>query len=384
MAKNSQQVKQAAQFQTMANNYSAHQLQPIQKKAHQSPVQRKTIIENCGQPCKYGPLENVKTVAVGHRMNAWLDPEDNIRGQSANVNASQDGLMAHIKNIYPLAAGPMSVKGHLLNDNLGGTALDNNLYPISKGANGKHLSTAENYVKTAVWKNKKAVKYSVEVEVQGPNDYTVAASDGNKEATFRTTVSDWNDVNDPGKVSGPVYTANVVSNLGTPKVRNAHDAMGVQQGNISGYGLKPAVDPADKVGDLSDAEQSYRKSQPAGLRISGNGGGKVNYEQMEVDTADGTQEDKAIFSKIPEMSPLEFAESYIDDNCRSLIVEALDSPPDVSDALAYVMEHELLAQFIKALPAELAELAETNADFGANCGSALYEFFQEEYESRFG
>ncbi|AFY57584.1 hypothetical protein Riv7116_5188 [Rivularia sp. PCC 7116] len=56
------------------------------------------------------------------------------------------------------------VKGHLLNDNLGGPGENRNLYPITAGANKKHVDHVESYVKK--WVNTEGywVYYKVEVD----------------------------------------------------------------------------------------------------------------------------------------------------------------------------------------------------------------------------
>ncbi|NRA13727.1 MAG: hypothetical protein HRT57_17435 [Crocinitomicaceae bacterium] len=132
---------------------------------------------------------------------------------------------------------------------MGGTALGNNLYPISKGANGKHLSTAENYVKSALWKDKTAVKYSV--NVIGATNYS-EASQTNAKAAFNTTVRPWNDVTDKSAVGDVIYSAKITSDLGELKVREAEDASGEALKNISGGGLKKKKpnEPAKTVKEL--------------------------------------------------------------------------------------------------------------------------------------
>ncbi|HNX01982.1 MAG TPA: hypothetical protein PKK33_11485 [Candidatus Cloacimonadota bacterium] len=330
-------------------------------------IQRKTVIENYGQTCTYGSVFNPQNVVVGHTMNAWLDPDNPIRGQSANVNTSQDNLMAWIKNIYPLAKGAMSVKGHLLNDNLGGTALDNNLYPISKGANGMHLSTAENYVKNAVWKDKKAVKYSV--EVNGSTDYT-GANDTNALATFQTSVSPWNDVNNKEKISEPIYTANIVSNLGVPKKREAKDKNDLQLPNISGHGLKPLLSPAKAVGNLDKNEKEYRNSQPLGLRIDTAEG----YSSF-TPTSDDKSGDEMLLNKALAMSSSEFVEEYINDTCRDIIENAIDVSTEITEVKHNVIQFGIWDEFISGLPKGLIEAMEVKEDQIYN---ALLMFVQEE------
>ncbi|NOU49255.1 hypothetical protein HG263_01640 [Pseudoalteromonas sp. JBTF-M23] len=349
----------------------------LQSLANQQPIQRKTVIENIGQSCTYGPATNAQTVTVGHTMNAWLDPADPVRGQSASVNASQDNLMAWIKSVYPQAKGAMSVKGHLLNDNLGGTALDNNLYPISKGANGKHLSTSENYVKNALWKDKTAVKYSV--SVSGATNYT-SANSSNAKATFHAVVSPWNDVTDTSKVGATAYTANITSDLGSPKVREASDEKGAALGNISAYGLKPSEDPAKLVGDLSNAEKQHRTDQPAGLQIDSQSG----YQALAA-TSSGTTGDSQVwndaYNKL-KADPQEFVEEHMDDATRDIVDIAIANYDNVSDAAAAAFAAGLSGTFLSGLPVVVSQHIEKDQTVSEALMHGLGAYFQSEYEER--
>ncbi len=353
----------------------------LQAMVNNSPVQRKTVINNLGQPCKFGPADNSKNVVVGHTMNAWLDPKNPLRGQAANVNASQDGLMAWIKKIYPLAEGVKSVKGHLLNDNLGGTALDNNLYPLSKGANGIHLSTAENYVKKAVWNKGRAVKYSV--VVAGSNDYTGADST-NAKATFRTSVSPWEDVNDTSKVGATEYTANIVSNLGSPKTREAQDKDGKNSESITGIkGLKPSTKPASTVGGLSSEEQGLRNSQPGTSNIEAKGS-EVNYSSSFATASGAAPGDDVIMAKAKTMldnTPIEFIDEYINDSTRFLIDNLIIKNSDLSEAQRRADKKGVISELVNGLPGFVADVATKKYDLWIQIQDALNLFIQEEFES---
>lgn len=274
-------------------------------------VQRKTLIKNEGMECKYIKENKETSVIVGKKMEAWLDPQNMYGGQIADINTSQDDLMSWIKHIFPKAIGQFSVKGHLLNDNLGGTALGNNLYPISKGANGKHLFTAENYVKQAMSENK-CVMYSVEVE--GSDNYT-KANDSNSKATFHTKVSPWNKVSN--EVGPTKYTANIVSDLGVPKSRIAKDAKADDLINISGYGLNNFQKPAIAVKELTEDEKRMRKNQPkSSIR-----GEEFREEEQGEQNAKSDAKEHSIenMKNLLKLDPMHFVEQYITDECREII-----------------------------------------------------------------
>jgi hypothetical protein len=57
------------------------------------------------------------------------------------------------------------IRGHLLNEHLGGQGDANNMFPITGNANSQHLHSTEKKVKSWITKPKRWVKY--EVKVQG-------------------------------------------------------------------------------------------------------------------------------------------------------------------------------------------------------------------------
>ncbi|TVR60029.1 MAG: hypothetical protein EA422_14480 [Gemmatimonadales bacterium] len=101
---------------------------------------------------------------VGLRMEApRLGPD---HPQGSPPGSGHDGLMA-------LLAAPGSgvsaesgyIRGHLLNDNLGGPGTPENLFPITSNANAQHLSGVERQVKEWVNDERYWVDYRVEVRV---------------------------------------------------------------------------------------------------------------------------------------------------------------------------------------------------------------------------
>lgn len=86
----------------------------------------------------------VGSYTVGLGMKAALDPDDPIVGSATGPNWD---WMKALRASYPNAG---VVRGHLLNHDLGGYAVPENLYPISTKANATHSSQVEQNVKAAL------------------------------------------------------------------------------------------------------------------------------------------------------------------------------------------------------------------------------------------
>jgi hypothetical protein len=98
---------------------------------------------------------------VGMAMEASLDPQDPVVGSATGVNTA---WMQSIRKTYPKAN---VVRGHLLNHDLGGFGVEENLYPISTKANSDHSTKVEQKVKGALTKADKdggEVNYGVQVK----------------------------------------------------------------------------------------------------------------------------------------------------------------------------------------------------------------------------
>lgn len=88
-------------------------------------------------------------VTVGREMEATLDPEDPITGSSASGETHVHmHLLHYLKNKW----GSSIIRGHLLNDHLGGLSVEENLFPISSKANKEHLNKIERFVKGLVYR----------------------------------------------------------------------------------------------------------------------------------------------------------------------------------------------------------------------------------------
>lgn len=106
------------------------------------------------------PPRFTDSVKVGQKMTAILDPADPKQGSMASSAPSvHSKLMERLNKRW----NAYKVRGHLLNDHLGGPAAEENLFPISLAANSCHLNQMERYVKYLVY-NGRTVHYDVTVQ----------------------------------------------------------------------------------------------------------------------------------------------------------------------------------------------------------------------------
>lgn len=206
-------------------------------------------VENKGQAYNFG----IGSVTVGKKMQAWLDPDDRLQGQSASVNSSQNDMMAAIREHWGIEGGNV-VKGHLLNDNLGGSALAANLYPITGGANKDHLGFVENAIKKADWEQGNSTYY--EVEVKGTPKIEEA------KATFSCDMRTWDGGNDYSTAGETVLSRNVPSDLTKVRAKgqvHSRSDSGEEPERIKGA-KKPRgfKEPKKAVSDLTTREKEER------------------------------------------------------------------------------------------------------------------------------
>ena len=122
---------------------------------------------------------------VGTRMIATLLGPDHPEGSGPSAQAD---LMAKL----PSRTGDEAqnfIRGHLLNDNLGGPGIARNLFPITQQANRMHEQSIENQVKRWVNDDKYWVAYTVDVDMQ---DHNLSNNDRNRNyvtATFSATAA---------------------------------------------------------------------------------------------------------------------------------------------------------------------------------------------------
>lgn len=135
----------------------------LQRQARAANVRQLKVIETEeSQPFAYHDKNgSVQSVDVGKKMvaNLSLQDPDIYNGQPAFKNTDQNDMMADYRTKTGLVGGQL-VKGHLLNEKLGGKADNSNLYPITDGANSDHLGYVENHVKKLILAGR-TVEYEV-------------------------------------------------------------------------------------------------------------------------------------------------------------------------------------------------------------------------------
>lgn len=253
--------RKALELTSAAAYAGAHQLKEknagafLADNRSNAPVQMKSYVKNVGQQYKYAKK---KSQMVGLKMQAWLDPTQPLRGQSANLNTSQDEMMGQIRADYGIKGGNV-VKGHLLNDNLGGSALSTNLYPITKAANSAHLGYVENVAKDIQWSEEEGIYYRVDVD--GTPDISQAA------AAFDCEIHEWNPKKD--KIGKQLLGVKVNSNLDDVSSKGAyHDVEDIDMGEEPEREKNPKkpkgfVNPATREGDLEQWEKNLRNKDNA-------------------------------------------------------------------------------------------------------------------------
>jgi len=105
---------------------------------------------------------------VGNNMRAYPLSQDHATGSKAAADSDHVGMMTKLpsknnRSKTGSGSGPyFYIRGHLLNDNLGGIANEANLFPITHEANGQHKTYVEQYIKNGI---KDGYVYRYEVQV---------------------------------------------------------------------------------------------------------------------------------------------------------------------------------------------------------------------------
>jgi len=200
---------------------NALQKKPFNQRRKNSCVQNitqlKTEIDWETQNISFGDFFKSQ-VNLGKKMSATLDSHDPILGSEPGSSSKHDSMMSSLNKKYPSNS---FIRGHLLNDNLGGPGMWHNMFPITSEANKNHLSSVEMPVKRSLLRaheaNKKTKDSKLSETEKGQEwiyvDYSVDAVAENssnilknpnakfhcswnmyrKKAIFGNGLSDWDD-----------------------------------------------------------------------------------------------------------------------------------------------------------------------------------------------
>lgn len=141
---------------TLVQKSQRHKAMNMSVKQPCSPVVQLRTSVSCGT--KFFKYADNESEEVGNKMEAYLDPADPQRGSAPG------NVLCNTMKALEEAGYSSMIRGHLLNDNLGGPGIACNLFPITAKANHLHLLNAENHIKQYLSNiYNVGVMYSVEV-----------------------------------------------------------------------------------------------------------------------------------------------------------------------------------------------------------------------------
>lgn len=263
-----------------------------------------------------------KNQIVSSNMEAYLDPDEVINGSA--TGGPQKEFIGNLRQTFP---NDNMIRGHLLNHDLGGFGVEQNLFPITSAANGVHLRTVEYGVKDALKQannDNKGVYYSVDVtgEFSDANDAPVS--------TFECTASYLEDVED-----------HTVQSFGE-KILDVHVVSSPKK-----TGGKRAANLRGSAHDGSNGDVD-NFSHSAGLSTWRHGGraGKLNFDEL-IDNGKIT----SVVSDLAEP---------VADNQEDKLVKAQlfidENEDEFGDIAAYIMKEKNYETFIEITPQDLDEL----------------------------
>jgi len=190
---------------------------------------------------------------VGVEMEAFPLGPDHKQGTPPKSSA-QNTLMSKLPTFVGYQAQHKYIRGHLLNDNVGGPGIDKNLFPITANANKEHESVIESKVKSWVNGDKQWVHYKVAVSGIKKSLNNKNVNNNFVDATLNCEAS----ILDPTDLNKKTNTisASITSELGTvhstdisnAKDKNIRHTVGTQAG---GHTPLLSTSKRDKVNELN-------------------------------------------------------------------------------------------------------------------------------------
>jgi hypothetical protein len=150
------------------------------------------------------------SATVGRSMVANPLAPDHEPGSKSTADTEQAPLMAMLVNTGTTNVSNhlKFIKGHLLNDNVGGPGAAFNLFPITADANAKHLSFVEKYVKAQL-DGRYVIAYEVAVADHGTRQVNTEHA---VDADFNVS---WSLLNARGRRLGNTFISKIESRCGT-------------------------------------------------------------------------------------------------------------------------------------------------------------------------
>ncbi|MEM9823576.1 MAG: hypothetical protein AAF985_21000 [Bacteroidota bacterium] len=259
-----------------------------------TPIQRKTEIIHKTADFTYNNDDGNVTEQVGAKMEAYLDPTDPVVGSGTDTSTGGPQLdLLHSINAINM------VRGHLLNHDLGGFGVSENLYPINKGANSKHKGYAENPVGKEldnVLKGHVAdpeytgIYYKVEVDPLRTNSADLA----NNPSTFKCTADFLTGVTSSSrgvKANDPFLNVNITSNPSNNTSTAIDPATGLPATDFMRYKtVADGWDHGSRSGTVEGADDDWASHTAPG--------GRIQFSQLGPELADAGIPEETVYDKI--------------------------------------------------------------------------------------
>jgi len=213
--------RMVAQRQSIAAQFGSAANWPIQKAENRQGTTLDGITTNVDWV-----TGNLGGSVVGTRMVANPLGPDHTQGGPPQYG-EQAELMGKLHTDPDESNENKYIRGHLLNDNVGGEGVAYNLFPITANANSQHLHKIEKQVKKWVNEEKQWVSYSVEVKgVDGELD-NVKPWDNHVNSTFdcRAAVLDPSDMSEVKTVSALINSEFKKEHVTDPEVTGEDAAL---------------------------------------------------------------------------------------------------------------------------------------------------------------
>jgi len=200
---------------------------------------------------------------VGVKMTAMPLGPDHPAGSGPSGQEELMDLLPTDPSIYG-GADERFIRGHLLNDNLGGPGTENNLFPITAHANAVHHAVIEKSVKE--WVNVKRYWVSYSIEIVGAN--TLSPTVTGKKYINSTILAKASVLNTKLKpVSGLTQEVTIQSNYQNPatsSITASVDQAKLDDHEARDIDKKVAIQGTDRVTFPSDIEEAIAKSYARG------------------------------------------------------------------------------------------------------------------------